>query len=64
MVGIVLCWMIILGLFELLCVQQTGETVSEWQVAWQAKSVRDYYLSWIGQYAKVSAMIYFMLHMK
>ena len=64
MVGIVSLWLLTLGLIEILAVEQTGKTVSQWQIIWQGHSVRDYWLSWVGQYAKVSAMIFFMLHMK
>lgn len=64
MAGLVALWLILLAIFEIICVKQTGHTMSQWQVAWQKYSVRDYWLSWIGQYAKVSAMIFFMLHMK
>lgn len=64
MAGTVACWMLVLATYELLSVGQTHKTMSQWQVIWQGQSVRDYWLSWIAQYAKVSAMICFMLHMK
>lgn len=64
MAGLVTCWLLFLAGYEIWCVRQTHHTMSQWQVIWQTQSVRDYWLSWIGQYAKVSAMIFFMLHMK
>lgn len=64
MVAVVVGWMIWLGSIEGLSIYQTTKTVSQNQVIWQGMSVRDYWLSWIAQYSKVSAMICFILHMK